>query len=382
MQWILLMLCLCFIGCLDQFQSSGSESNNNNETDGGTVEGEGEGAFMRPDAGEGEGEGTLPIPDVGIREDDAGEVPAECEDGSACSAPIFIGCSCDAEHVLICTSEVSVCRNQACVLTKQNEKTFCNFGCSEGVCLTEVNCDDQNPCTIDTAIDNSCYYETRAEWDSCGESSFCLHSQRGIECKEVTCPSADPCLVGMVDLTTSVPDFPCRYERLDTPECNVPEDNECQQDFHCLVEMRCVDGFCVPELSVSIYAESPFGHTSQGNDIPVLEFYVYAWGGDVLLKSFELLVHENPDLNVVTPENLIIREVQTVNHLDSANLDIYIPLGTSKGFVASADVLINGDIDYYIFSVDAFNFKAVDPVSGQNVFTNNNTLVVGNALEI
>ena len=205
------------------------------------------------------------IPDCQDREcgdDGCGGSCGVCDDGDPCygietclEGSCLPGLPVDCAYLELpdCWAAVCVPTSGECEAIPLADGTECNddSGCSvedrcfAGVCVgVEVNCDDGDPCTI----------------DSCGEADGCIS-------KPIVCPAA-PCKSGQCDpifsectyspmecddddpCTTDVCSLEsgqCQFQPIACPPCSIPEPSDCgangeeAQSCKCMMDPSCAD---------------------------------------------------------------------------------------------------------------------------------------------
>jgi uncharacterized protein (TIGR03382 family) len=151
-----------------------------------------------------------------------------CKEGNCIFSPVETGTDCDDQNG--CTD------SDACT--------------AAGVCVGSggPDCDDGDPCTKNQCSNSACYHtEYEAEGTPCLNANKCLvnttcHSNG--ECtslEEKNCNDNNPCTVD-----TCAADVGCVNEPDDSLECS--DGDVCTQDD------RCVDGVCTPESGVECAA--------------------------------------------------------------------------------------------------------------------------------
>ncbi|MFO7181342.1 MAG: MYXO-CTERM sorting domain-containing protein, partial [Pseudomonadota bacterium] len=169
-----------------------------------------------------------------------------CSKGTCKGSPI--GCNDNNP----CTSDS--CENGNCVFepvddgAECDDQNGCTSGdqCKSGVCVGTggPDCDDGNPCTKNSCSNSECSWDDlEPEGTPCVQENKCLVnttcSAEG-ECTsdvEKDCDDNNPCTVDSCD-----PDVGCVHEPLDGDECN--------DGNACTLEDRCVEGECVGEVPV------------------------------------------------------------------------------------------------------------------------------------
>ena len=149
-----------------------------------------------------------------------------CDEASSACVPEFLdGNGCDD--------------GKACTPTDTCQGGSCIGQGGSGCCLVDIDCDDQNPCTVDACDTNGgvCSNEPGNEGVSCSDGQFCTENDT---CITGNCDGAPrqcagtECADGFCDEAESV----CALEAIadDTP-CT-DDGNECTAD-------RCAEGICV-----------------------------------------------------------------------------------------------------------------------------------------
>jgi hypothetical protein len=177
-----------------------------------------------------------------------------CSDGLACTANDLclsgrcVGAAVDCQSDNPCT--VGQCREpNGCVFTPRPNNTACNDDdpctgpdyCMSGQCIGNPPgpCDDNNPCTEEYYNEDTCACQSRPlDGLACDDNNLCTQNDvcRNGSCAAgtpVTCPSSDPCRVGVCDPANGG----CRYQ-------NASNGTVCNDSNLCTTGDQCISGVC------------------------------------------------------------------------------------------------------------------------------------------
>ena len=166
--------------------------------------------------------------------------PIDCDDGVACTidtceVSLCLGpetqqeCYCSNELSLDCCTEDSHCAGgDACT-----GGSFCNLGTYACEAYSGVTCDDGNPCTTDSCVDNG-----PCDASVSDQACYCQFSPT-----EGCCTDASECDDGQPCTDDSCVDNACQI--VDTGTCCI-SDSDCDDGLYCNGVETCVDGLCAP----------------------------------------------------------------------------------------------------------------------------------------
>ncbi len=197
-----------------------------------------------------------------------------CSDGNPCTT----GDHCDV-GACVGNSNICGCKTDAdCAGISQKDACVGTMQCNQGGCVVDPaqkkDCDDKNPCTVDTCEASGCTHKAAKEGQACNDGNICTVGETctGGACKaasSITCGFGQACEAvcdpttgcsGSGDVSTTCDDGIACSESdhcqdgacVGKPICNCLVDSDCPAPAACMGTASCVAGACTINPSKAV----------------------------------------------------------------------------------------------------------------------------------
>jgi hypothetical protein len=251
-------------------------------------------------------DGNLCTSDTCLPSGECENTPVSCDDGNPCTSD-----SCDAATgcLSVANDGVSCDDGNACTYDDLCISTVCTGQTVPGCCAIDANCNDGDPCTIDSCVSGTCTYDAK----NCESEDKCvvgLCDQNSGDCTTtpVTCNDGNACTDDFCDSGIGCYFVPTSNPPLEI--CGDDIDNDCDgltdfNDVDCSISCEFIIG--------PVYWESPANYLNRiltvdhtiynGNDNMVVQLSlegVSTTNGVILQTSLPLNIGDIPGYSNVT----------------------------------------------------------------------------------